>query len=1252
VAIQFEKTNQYQRVFKKDKKGSSLNQLKKINIVNSYVPGRINSFDVDGGCIVQGTNGAGKTSLLRLSLLFFGVQPSEIARIAGKGNRFSEYYLRTQSSYIVFEYQKDEKNLLVIAYSKDRNELTYQFCDGKFDESLFLGASGRFISHNELKAHITQNTDRKVSAQYTWSQYKEIIQSAIRMPGRTQQDRSMNEAKLKYSLSEPNKSITGAEKVASSIIESKASLQSVRSLIAHGILGLDDLIDNPSHAQKFDPVKLTKQRNLLKQAKEFRKKSPMLQEMVYSNQIISNLEQEISQVKSVCLYSLEHHQSSFVELTSKVGELKSTLEKLKVEIDKTTAELNESIGQVDAKIFGLKAQIDSLESKYKAYQLKDIEAQKLLAQEVEILLDKVKSEEDLKGSLESEYQDIVRRYEQKLNKAKQQVQAQIDKAREAKDRFNESALLNKDAEGKNERSAIKALTSRYSSEDQSLRASRDELIAKRSRLEGEAKNPTNPEVQRLLAKLKTVKSLLEQKQTELNDSIKKGAKFSLEHSRLEKTRNQKLTDLNGLGSKVTELEGKVQAHEQALKNLEKTLYHQMRELSPERSQLALRVLRKDVLQKTVEGLSFNDKAQGVLGFDFNFNDMPAQEILDQRELEATISNLGIDLEKAKVYRISLEADLEGITAQIASLDKVLLTAQLTEKRLDNDVINHAKTVKGVDSQIEIESCKLKHDLEEGALAVSANLAVVESELSAIKRKFEDEKQEIETAYLVRVDEIESEINASETRFNDLVEQVTSELALEAQRFDELKQKDLSDKGAQVEELQRIDERIKSLSEHLDVAKIARNFVQEYRLWFESDYLQLAPLKNQKAGLSLELECSRNRLKDAKDVYQKHSQVLNSELTVKDADLKTSESEMNTFESMLEIHLNQVVEDAEYTIEQVEPAAEIASELLVKKSQLKEASAKGGKHYQALLNSLRQTKEFYEVIQGALAAQGIEDVGVSPDWRAHIKALRYIMGDFSATQIARIHEEFKLISLSLIDIDAKLDDQARRIQEKGREISRKMNEAGTSFSKIESIQAKVTSNIDKIRFRHSLRATAKEANEVKMMPIHEEPSEHYFELVSNAIYDISKFGRSLYLEELIEVEISIKNKGVSEVRTARNDKELKSIDSEGLSFLILLSLYMAIKNTFQKGHDIKLLWPLDELGKLHPDNVEALMGILRRENVDFLCAEPSTNPKVLRLFKHLYSIDVEGRVKKTEASEKPNPAQAFVNSMTDLQGVKA
>jgi len=50
------------------------------------------------------------------------------------------------------------------------------------------------------------------------------------------------------------------------------------------------------------------------------------------------------------------------------------------------------------------------------------------------------------------------------------------------------------------------------------------------------------------------------------------------------------------------------------------------------------------------------------------------------------------------------------------------------------------------------------------------------------------------------------------------------------------------------------------------------------------------------------------------------------------------------------------------------------------------------------------------------------------------------------------------------------------------------------------------------------------------------------------------------------------------------------------------------------------WPIDELGDLAPENIEAMMDMLEQQNIHILSATPTADRHVLSLFKRRYQLD--------------------------------
>jgi len=52
----------------------------------------------------------------------------------------------------------------------------------------------------------------------------------------------------------------------------------------------------------------------------------------------------------------------------------------------------------------------------------------------------------------------------------------------------------------------------------------------------------------------------------------------------------------------------------------------------------------------------------------------------------------------------------------------------------------------------------------------------------------------------------------------------------------------------------------------------------------------------------------------------------------------------------------------------------------------------------------------------------------------------------------------------------------------------------------------------------------------------------------------------------------------------------------------------------------ITWPVDELGELHSENIQAMLDMLNQHGIQIMTASPSTDKSVLQLFDHLYEID--------------------------------
>ena len=103
-----------------------MNQLKEVTFINSAtLP--FAQIDVGANTLFSGGNGAGKTTILRSILYFYGAGRSESLGISRKKKRFDEYYFASINSYLVYRFQNQDSDVLAIVYKAGGLRVKYRF---------------------------------------------------------------------------------------------------------------------------------------------------------------------------------------------------------------------------------------------------------------------------------------------------------------------------------------------------------------------------------------------------------------------------------------------------------------------------------------------------------------------------------------------------------------------------------------------------------------------------------------------------------------------------------------------------------------------------------------------------------------------------------------------------------------------------------------------------------------------------------------------------------------------------------------------------------------------------------------------------------------------------------------------------------------------------------------------------------------------------------------------------------------------
>lgn len=123
--------------------------LNKIVFINSAsVP--YSEIELDGNVHLIGTQGVGKSTLLRAILFFYTANKSKLG-IPTEKQGFDNYYFEFQNSYIIYEILKDGIAYCVLAY-RVNGKVAFRFFNSEYKQSLFIDSDNTaFTSWDKIR---------------------------------------------------------------------------------------------------------------------------------------------------------------------------------------------------------------------------------------------------------------------------------------------------------------------------------------------------------------------------------------------------------------------------------------------------------------------------------------------------------------------------------------------------------------------------------------------------------------------------------------------------------------------------------------------------------------------------------------------------------------------------------------------------------------------------------------------------------------------------------------------------------------------------------------------------------------------------------------------------------------------------------------------------------------------------------------------------------------------------------------------
>ncbi len=715
--------------------------LNKIILINSASV-KYSEINVDGNVHFIGTQGVGKSRLLRALLFFYNANQQKLGIPIGKKS-FVEFYFPFQDSYIIYEVFRETGAYCILAF-KSQGRVCFRFINSGYDKQYFIDENGRaFESWEKQKTAFgkeisyTKKIDR-------YEDYRNILY------GNSQ---SVGVEFRKYSILESRQFQNIPRAIQHVFLNYKVESEFIKDTIIKS-LNEDEIkvdLSNYAHHLKDFETQLSDIKKWTEKTRNgeivVRKQAETVATTYLSIQHLENEKKKTAGQLVWQLHEIKNQQPVFKEKFERQESKKSQLHQKLSDIEKKFQTKKDKIN----------GEINVLANKLKDAKLKSDEYEKM---DIESIIQRVFKKKDWENEkahlikrkeiLEGKFADITQKYEAQINQFNNQFAAFENAKRTEENNANHNLFLFKEALNKEYEILLDDIKKQHADKLELSKNVVEEnktliqnLLIKKSEIKHRRFYETEIEkwkndIFAFRDKIRIAQSENKNYKDEI-ETIKK--QWEIERERIEEIAAQKKSNFS---IEINTLHNKVASIETRINNSKDSLYGWLNEEYPGWGKTIGKVIdEENILFQT--GLS----PQKISEKDLTFYGIK----LDLEEINKTVKTVA-DYEKDKAEfftRIEkLQKDISSVSAQMnAGLENL--------KRRHQPVINKCKDAIRTNEYL-IEQSKLKSDdatvnLEEQVKKAEAdkNSALENVEISI--QKTNEEKLNSEKA----VNEIESNI---------------------------------------------------------------------------------------------------------------------------------------------------------------------------------------------------------------------------------------------------------------------------------------------------------------------------------------------------------------------------------------------------------------------------------------------------------------------------------------------------------------
>jgi hypothetical protein len=1199
--------------------------LLRIIIIDSFWQGQVNELDLTGHTQLEGTNGAGKTSLMRLLPLFYGMRPSDIVSKVDQAKNFADFYLPRESSILVYEYARPFGQKCQVLATSDGRGVHFKFIDAAYDSQYFIasiaGSKAKPFTISEIEKNY-RNIGKDSSKFLGIDKYRQVIQN-LRSGHKHKDIRLLQN---RYSFSE--QACPHIDKVINGTIEKNLDFEAVKRMLV--AIASDHLARDTQDEKEQLSLNKADITNWLADIQASRAIKKVADKISVWQTDFSALASLVNKLQHLHAEVIAHQERLEIKQQQR-DELKkssiATRNTLDSELVKITEQYQKALFDLVAKIEADLSKIDLLDADKLNFDEDDASSYQIKAEQAPL----IQAELNEVIAVIDAFEGNISKIGQKFDKLIQQIE--VEKLKGINSNKEKSALITTQSNEQLSRITTvfhqqqHELNAQLHKEELKLQKDQQQIQYQVDTAKQQLFQPMIPP--ELTTDIENNIQALTHAQQNYNQLVQQESELQKQQYQLEKQQNQHLSQRSEVNRYLEQLKQDYHQVELQLLPQADSLHHYLinepkaanwqdtigRLLTTEQ------LSRSDLNPQWLGNNNDNNSPTSLYGLSIDLQQLPCDDslFLDEAQLREKRQVIETKLQVQTDKISQLDTQLKFITKEINQL-KISITTQaqsLSQQKLTLGQLNTQQ-----------ESLVIKKQL-----AIKAHRVIIEAQLHSFtqqlktleKKQHSFEENKAEQLHELTNDKLEKWLVVESDRDNQLTllsEQLSTLINNTKQRLASLKKQQAID----IEKLDpegEVDKRIAKrliLEKDLQQCSVFAQKARDYNSFMNERYCHRDTLAEENQNRKIIKRNIESNYEDSR-----------IELTTKITDLKqlirkNNQEKQSTDDLLVQLNENKRLCEmsainSEFSEQEPNNQADLTVSFFYDYHQQFKAIEK---RLTSQLNTFSES--FRKAHSGSELFENWQKLLHDNDNYSGAKALfkyREPISELLNSADQKQQSTYQLVTVNATMINEfyqHIENFGRRIKQIGKRLSTKVT-ALAHFEALADINVTTVMKQEELDYWGPLQKFAEVFELYKDQlrdGLGEVPDDLVFAMQKLASY-LPNEGFVLAHNNLFDLEFTIVEKG--QIKHARNAKQLKKVSSTGLSYLAMLSLFAGLLAMLrgESKHASQIILPVDELGELAAENIDLLLKMFNDNHISMLSASPSTDRHILSLYHRHYKL---------------------------------